>query len=99
MTRMHDINCARENSHIKTNIVHTLFRMQKVGTLPPDNFHELLTPEELAIANKNLEEHKDSKPWYNLLQTKFLDYIHSVSILAQQHHLRYSKCTFFYLLI
>ena len=34
LTTMHDINRATENSHVKSNVVHTLHRMQKVGTLP-----------------------------------------------------------------
>ena len=50
LTAMHDINKATENSHVRTNLVHTLHRMQKVGTLPPSSFKTLLTPEELKSA-------------------------------------------------
>ena len=34
LTAMHDINKAIENSHVKTNFVHTLHCMQKVRPLP-----------------------------------------------------------------
>ena len=44
---MHDINNTTKNSHVRTNLVHTLHRMQKVGTLPPSSFKTLLSPKEL----------------------------------------------------
>ena len=75
---MHDINKATENSHIKTNIVHTLHRMQKVGVLSPMCFRDLLTPDEVQAALK-LADSVDKKPWYNIPRAKFLDYIYSVS--------------------
>ena len=40
LTAMHDINKATKNSHVKTNLVHTLHRMQKVGALPVLSFHD-----------------------------------------------------------
>ena len=77
LTAMHDINKATENSYIKTNLVHTLHRMQKVGTLLPSNFKTLLTSEELKSALEQTES-KGAKPWYNIPRAKFLEYIHSV---------------------
>ena len=79
LTAMHDINKATENSHVKTNLVHTLHRMQKVGTLPVLSFRDWLTPEELLAAQKQVESTGDKKPWYPILRAKFLDYIYSVS--------------------
>ena len=77
---MHDINNAIENSHVKTNLVHTLHRMQKVEVLPVLSFRNWLTPEELVAAQKQAESTGDKKPWYPILRAKFLDYIYSVSI-------------------
>ena len=77
LTAMHNINKATENSHVQTNLVHTLHRMQKVGTLPPSSFKTLLTLEELKSAIEQAES-KGAKPWYTILRAKFLEYIHSV---------------------
>ena len=76
---MHDINKATENSHIKTNFVHTLYRMQKVGLLPVSSFHDLLSAEEMIAAKKIAESVGDKKPWYPIPRSKFLDYIYSVN--------------------
>ena len=80
LTAMHDINRATENSHVKTNLVHTLHRMQKVGTLPVDEFKCILSAEEIQAAKNSLLSNKENKPWYNIPRAKFLEYIHSVSI-------------------
>ena len=76
---MHDINKATENSHVKTNLVHTLHRMQKVGVLSPICFWDLLTPDEVQAALK-LADSMDKKPSYSIPRAKFLDYIYTVSI-------------------
>ena len=41
--------CTRQtkNSHVKTNLVHTLYRVQKYGVLDLEKFKELLSPEEV----------------------------------------------------
>ena len=79
---MHDINRLTENSHVKSNIVHTLHWIQKVGTLPLDSFRELLTPKELAFAKKLLEGASEKiKTWYPLPRANFLEYTHNVIIL------------------
>ena len=75
---MHDINKATKNSHVKTNLVHTLHRMQKVGVLSPICFRDLLTLDEVQAAMK-LANSVDKKPWYSIPHAKFLDYIYSVS--------------------
>ena len=79
LTTMHDINKASENSHVKTNLVHTLHQMQKVGMLPMTSFRDWLTPDELLAAQKQAESTGDKRPWYPILRAKFLDYIYSVS--------------------
>ena len=81
-TAMHDINKATENFHVKTNFVHTLHRMQKVGLLPVSSFHDLLSTEEIIAAKKIAESVGDKKPWYPIPRSKFLDYIYSVSSLS-----------------
>ena len=79
LTAMHDINKATENSHVKTNFVHTLHRMQKVGLLSVSSFHDLLSAEEMIAAKKIAESVGDKKPWYPIPRSKFLDYIYRVS--------------------
>ena len=79
LTAMHDINKAIENSHVKTNFVHTLHHMQKVGLLPVSSFHDLLSAEEIIAAKKIAESVGEKKPWYPIPRSKFLDYIYSVS--------------------
>ena len=82
LTAMHDINKSNENSHVKQNLVHTLHRMQKVGTLPLEKFKDILTSEEMAAAKKQQDVPLEKRPWYPLSRAKFLDYIYSVSALA-----------------
>ena len=78
LTAMHDINKATKNLHVKTNLVHTLHCMQKVGVLLPICFRDLLTPDEVQAAQK-LADSVDKKPWYNIPCAKFRDNIYSVS--------------------
>ena len=80
LTAMHDINKATKNSHMKTNFVHTLHRMQKVGLLPVSSFHDLLSAEEMVVAKKIADSVGEKKPWYPIPRSKFLDYIYSVRI-------------------
>ena len=79
LTAMHDINKATENSHVKTNLVHTLHRMQKVGLLLVASFKDMLTAEELQVAQKQADSIEAKKPWYPIPRVKFLDYIYSLS--------------------
>ena len=80
---MHDINKATENSHIKTNFVHTLHRIQKVGLLPVSSFHNLLFVEEMIAAKKIADFVGEKKPWYPIPRSKFLDYIYNVSFSSR----------------
>ena len=79
-TIMHDINRAIENSHVKTNLVHILHWMQKVGTLLFDKFKDVLSPDELLAAKNATKSVNQNKPWYNIPREKFLEYIHNIRI-------------------
>ena len=79
LTAMHDINKAIENSHVKTNFVHTLHRKKNVGCLPMSSFHDLLTVEEMLTVKKVANSVGEKKPWYPIPCSKFLDYIYNVS--------------------
>ena len=81
ITAMHNINKARENSHVKTNLVHILHQMRKVGTLEYTEFKGLLTDDKFEAAKKHFKNNKENCPWYCLPRANFLEYIYSVSIL------------------
>ena len=78
LTAMHGINRAMENLHVKTNLIHTLHQMQKVETLPVEEFKGVLSLDKLIAAKNATESINQNKPWYNILRAKFLEYIHSV---------------------
>ncbi|KAG0574790.1 hypothetical protein KC19_VG291500 [Ceratodon purpureus] len=82
LTAMHDINKSNENSHVKQNLVLTLHRMQKIGSLPLEKFKDILTFEELAAAKKQQDVPLEKRPWYPLSRAKFLDYIYSQEMEA-----------------
>ena len=67
--------CTRqtENSHVKTNLVHTLYRVQKYGVLELEKFKELLSPEEerACLANSR-------KSWYSMPLEVFTSFIFKV---------------------
>ena len=81
ITTMHNINKATENSHVKTNLVHTLHRMRKIGTLEYTQFKGLLTDDEFEAAKKHFKNNKENRLWYCLPCAKFLEYIYNVSII------------------
>jgi hypothetical protein len=62
LTAMHDINKATENSHMKSNLVHILHRMQKIGSLPAREFKSLLTLEDFEQALAHAESTSEKKP-------------------------------------
>ena len=64
LAAMHDINKATENSHVKTNLVHTFHQMQKVRVLPVSNFKDILMADKYQVAQKQVDSVGDKKPWY-----------------------------------
>ena len=58
---MHGINQAIENLHVKTNLVHSLHCMQKVGTLPVEEFKGVMSLDELIAAKNAFDSLKDNK--------------------------------------
>jgi hypothetical protein len=81
---MHDINKATKNSHVKSNLVHMLHRIQKVGQLPFTRFKDILTSEEMEQAKLELQK-PEKKTWIPIPRAKFLEYIHSMNIHATIH--------------
>ena len=47
---------------MKTNLVHTLYQVQKFGTMPIEKFADLLKPGE----KKRCLQNKVSKKWYSI---------------------------------
>ena len=74
--------CTRqtENSHVKTNLVHTLYRVQKYGVFELEKFKELLSPEEerACLANSR-------KSWYSMPLEVFTSFIFKVHSLTPGH--------------
>ena len=56
---MHDINKASENSHVKTNLVHTLHQMQKVGVQDGKSLKS--TRKDLGVEGKRSKEYNRHK--------------------------------------
>jgi hypothetical protein len=81
LTSMHDINKATENSHVKSNLVHTLHRMQTVGKLDLIEFKGFLTHDEYEQA-KAENAKAEKRTWYHIPQSRLLNYLHSVSLLT-----------------
>ena len=59
---------------MKTNIVHTLFRVQKYGLMSIDQFNDILSPAEFKRSKKS-----QKKTWYSLPLTVFTNFIFQVS--------------------
>jgi hypothetical protein len=78
LTSMHDINKATENSHVKSNLIHTLHRMQTVGKLDLVEFKDILTAEEYEQAKADNAK-GEKKTWYHIPRSRLLEYLHSVS--------------------
>lgn len=69
-------NCRQtEDSHVKTNFVHTLFRIQKYGLMPIEQFEDILTPSEMKKCKKS---HNAKKTWYTLNLQVFTNFIFQV---------------------
>ena len=75
ITEVHCINCrSTEDSHVKTNLVHTLYRVQKYGLLPMDRFNEMLRPSEV----KRCGAQKMKKTWYSMPAEVFTSFVFRV---------------------
>lgn len=64
-----------ENSHVKTNMVHTLHRIKATGMQPLESFKELLTPDEFAKCEINPMR---GKTWYPLTAEVFVSFLFRV---------------------
>ena len=62
-----------ENSHIKTNLVHTLYRVQKYGLMEVDKFQELLSADEVKACQQHAR-----KTWYKMPLEVFTSFIFQV---------------------
>jgi hypothetical protein len=81
-----------ENSHVSTNLVHTLYRMQSIGTMPLTSFKKQLDPR----SYKRCEE-KSVETWYSLTRPIFLDYMYSVSISSISYYVFNVYLSFIYI--
>ena len=62
---------------MKTNIVHTLFRVQKYGLMSIEQFNDILSPADLKVAKKS-----QKKTWYSLPLNVFTNFTFQVSIFS-----------------
>ena len=65
-----------EDSHVKTNLVHTLYRVQKYGLLPIERFQEMLRPSELRMCGAQ----KARKTWYSMPLQVFTSFVFRVRV-------------------
>ena len=63
---------------MKTNLVHTLYQVQKFGIMPIEKFANLLKPGE----KKRCLQNKVSKKWYSIPVEVFTSFIFWVSGLV-----------------
>ena len=66
---------------MKTNLVHTLYQVQKFGVMPIDKFADLLKPGE----KKRCLQNKVSKKWYSILVEVFMSFIFRVHGLVLEN--------------
>jgi hypothetical protein len=69
-----DLSRHTENSHVKTNLVHTLHRVNKYGVLPLPSFKDLITRAEYKKCESN-----PKKSWFNLTAEVFAAFLFRVS--------------------
>ena len=65
---------------MKTNLVHSLYRVQKYGVLELEKFKELLSPEEVKACLAN-----SRKLWYSMPLEVFTSFIFKVHSLSSGH--------------
>ena len=64
-----------EDSHVKTNTVHTLFRVQKYGLMPLEQYQDILTPADIKRCKRS---QNTKKTWYTLNLHVFTHFIFQV---------------------
>jgi len=69
---------ATEGSHVKTNLVHTLYRVQKYGLQPLEKFVEMLRPSE----RKQCVVQPEKRFWYSMPMDVFTAFVFRVSNIA-----------------
>jgi hypothetical protein len=74
----YSLHRSNENSHVKANIVHTLYRIKAVGCQPLDSLKELLTKEDYRKCANSLHI---EKTWYKLTTDVFAAFLFRVTIL------------------
>ena len=65
---------------MKTNLVHTMYQVQKFGTMPIEKFADLLKPGE----KKRCLQNRVSKKWYTIPQEVFMSFIFRVRGLLSE---------------
>ena len=77
--------CTRqtENSHVKTNLVHTLYWVQKYEDLKLEKFKELLSPKEERVCLAN-----SRKSWHSMPLEVFTSFIFKVHSPSSNHSIR-----------
>ena len=65
---------------MKTNLMHTLYRVQKYGVLELEKFKELLSPKEVKACLEN-----SIKTWYSMPLEVFTSFIFKVLLLSYDH--------------
>jgi len=68
---------------VKTNLVHTLYRVQKYGLLPIERFNEMLRPSEF----KRCGAQKGKKTWYSMPVEVFTSFVFRV-----RNYFKFSLC-------
>jgi hypothetical protein len=68
-----------ENSHVKTNMVHTLHQIKATGLQPLESFKDMLTPEEY---NKCKSNPMRGKTWYPLTTDVFVSFLFQVGFVV-----------------
>ena len=75
LTFIFDYIRSTENSHVKTNMVHTLHRIKAIGLQPLESFKDILTLEEFLKYESNLMR---GKTWYPLIAEVFVSFLFRV---------------------
>ena len=65
-----------EHSHVKTDLVHQVYRVQAIGSLRIENFKNLLTSDQYKKYIINT-----IAMWYSLTRDLFLDYLYNVNFI------------------